>query len=177
MIGRPPTKPRPMIGKEYGRLTVIGEPEKKILKNKWLCECRCGRRKEVTGNNLVSGRSTSCGTCHKLEPDNRLGMIPSLYDRLSGAARAAIKRCTDKTHPRYDDWGGRGISVYQPWVDDYVDFVKYLATLEGCSDGILVLDRTDNDGNYEPGNLRFVTRSESRLNTRPRKVRVAGDKI
>lgn len=42
--------------------------------------------------------------------------------------------------------------------------MEYLYTLSGSNDAYLVLDRADNDGHYEPGNLRFVTPSQSLLN-------------
>ncbi len=56
--------------------------------------------------------------------------------------------------------------MHQPWIDDRRLFVEYLMTLEGWDDETLWLDRTNNEGNYEPGNLRWVTSSVSRINSR-----------
>lgn len=77
-----------------------------------------------------------------------------------------VKRSTNPDDPRYEDYGGRGISVYEPWITSVTDFITWMdANLgprpDGCS-----LDRIDNDGNYEPGNLRWGTRLEQTLNRR-----------
>lgn len=79
---------------------------------------------------------------------------------------SAIRRCTDPKHKQYADYGGRGIKVYAPWIASPCSFAEYLLTLSGHDDNSLYLDREDNDGNYEPGNLRFVTPSVSRNNQR-----------
>jgi hypothetical protein len=56
--------------------------------------------------------------------------------------------------------------VWGEWCADQVAFVAYLMTLDGWDNDGLVIDRIDNDGHYEPGNLRFVTRSVSQRNKR-----------
>lgn len=82
-------------------------------------------------------------------------------------AKGAIARCHDQDHDRYGDWGGRGIRVCDEWVNDPHAFAAYLETLPGAFDGDLILDRIDNDGHYEPGNLRFATYAVSNRNKRP----------
>lgn len=73
-------------------------------------------------------------------------------------------RCFNPTHPQFDGYGGRGITICAAWVDDYVAFRDW-ALANGWEPG-LHLDRRDNDGGYEPGNCRFVTRAVSAGNTR-----------
>lgn len=65
-----------------------------------------------------------------------------------------------------ENYGGRYIRVHEPWIKDPTQFALHLMTLEGCADGTLMLDRTNNDGHYEPGNLRFVTAKVSANNRR-----------
>lgn len=94
--------------------------------------------------------------------------------RLWTAARDAVSRCTDKTDACYYRYGERGIKVHPEWVADIIAFATYLVTLPGHDDTSLVLDRINNDGSYEPGNLRFTTKSESSRNqnrTRPCRAR------
>lgn len=104
--------------------------------------------------------------------------IPRLF---RARVNAAINRCTNPGHSRYRDYGGRGICVCVEWLEDRIKFAEYLMSLPGWDDESLVIDRINNDGNYVPGNLRFVSRSESNRNQRKRPPNVtwfkAGDKI
>ena len=85
---------------------------------------------------------------------------------LATKAYDAIRRCHNPKHPRYSDYGGRGIGVHPDWRNDAHQFVSYLETLPGSDNPKLVLDRIDNNRGYEFGNLRFITRSESQRNQR-----------
>lgn len=87
----------------------------------------------------------------------------TVLNKLKGAARNAYKRCTDQNHAYYDDYGKRGIEFHFPSVEACV---LYLITLQGHDDLSLWIDRIDNNGHYEVGNLRFTTRSVSQKNRR-----------
>lgn len=77
--------------------------------------------------------------------------------RLLNRLSAIISRCRQKTCRVYSSYGGRGIDVSEKWVKDRSSFLEYVQTLPGWDNPDLQLDRINNDGNYEPGNLRFVT--------------------
>ena len=68
------------------------------------------------------------------------------------------KRCKCKTHSRYKYYGKRGIKVCIEW-EDYKPFLQW-AIVSGYKEG-LTIDRKDNNGNYEPSNCHFITRSEN----------------
>ena len=54
-----------IMGQKFGKLTVIERAENtKAGKTRWLCQCDCGNRKVVTGSDLRSGHTTSCGCAH-----------------------------------------------------------------------------------------------------------------
>lgn len=75
-----------------------------------------------------------------------------------------IRRCYYEGHPQYHDYGGRGIEV----CDDFMTFENYethVNNLEGADDPEKnTIDRIDNDGDYEPGNLRWASQSEQNKN-------------
>ena len=76
------------------------------------------------------------------------------------------QRCLNPNHPAYAHYGGRGISLWQGWRDDFPSFVCYLLDELGERPEGMSLDRKDNEEGYEPGNLRWATKSVQRQNTR-----------
>lgn len=87
----------------------------------------------------------------------------------------AKQRCYNKNHKRYHDWGGRGIEMYDEWVYDFKKFEKYVMGLKNYNrPGYYSLDRINNDGNYEPGNLRWTNRQTQNFNKRKYKNNTLG---
>jgi hypothetical protein len=85
-----------------------------------------------------------------------------------------LSRCHNTNHPNYALYGGRGIIVCSRWRSSYIAF---LADVGRKPSPELQLDRIDNDGNYEPGNVRWATRSQQALNRRSsHAVRTQGTK-
>jgi hypothetical protein len=84
-----------------------------------------------------------------------------------------IQRCYNKKMKRYSDYGGRGIEVFQEWLGNKILFVEYLRTLENYDKWVLnsklwQIDRINNDGNYEPNNIRFANVNTQSFNKRIR---------
>ena len=78
------------------------------------------------------------------------------------AWRNMKQRCLNSKNPRYADYGGRGITVCERWLD----FETFLADVGLRPSPELTLDRINNDGNYEPGNVRWTTRTAQQQNRR-----------
>jgi hypothetical protein len=75
-----------------------------------------------------------------------------------------IIRCTNPKHPNWKNYGGRGISVCDEWRHSFKAFLAHIGPRPSSEHS---LDRyPNNDGNYEPGNVRWATRSQQRRNTR-----------
>jgi hypothetical protein len=76
-----------------------------------------------------------------------------------------MHRCYHESHRAFRHYGGRGITVYAPW-HDVRRFIDDILREIGPRPAGKSLDRIDNDGNYEPGNVRWATPSEQVLNGR-----------
>jgi hypothetical protein len=77
-----------------------------------------------------------------------------------------IERCENPNSEKYPIYGGRGITICREWRASFAVFLRDMG-LKPSSD--LSIDRIDVNGNYEPGNCRWATRSEQMRNQRPRK--------
>ena len=80
------------------------------------------------------------------------------------------QRCENLKHSRYKDWGGRGIRCLFGSANDFINYIIVdlgYDTLEKIKG--LYLDRIDNNGHYEIGNIRFVTPKISANNRRKRR--------
>ncbi len=75
-------------------------------------------------------------------------------------------RCYQVNDPRYKYYGGRGIIMFESWKDDPQSFFDYVSTLPGFGINGMTLDRIDNDGNFEPGNLRWASWQQQSNNKR-----------
>lgn len=77
---------------------------------------------------------------------------------------AMRERCSWSKHHKFADYGGRGIKVCPQWAD-FQTYLADIAHLGPCPPGY-TLDRIDNDGNYEPGNVRWASPAEQLANRR-----------
>jgi len=75
----------------------------------------------------------------------------------------AKSRCNNPKNKAWSYYGGRGISMCEEWVDDFLSFYEHVGPKPSPEHS---LDRIDNDGNYEPGNLRWATKKEQSANRR-----------
>jgi hypothetical protein len=144
-----------MIGKIFGKWAVIKEIVDHSEHDKvYECICECGRVNNIRRYSLRSGRSLACKSCsHKTH-----GMTETSTYIIWESMK---KRCANPNNSHYKYYGGRGIKVCDSWNK----FEVFLKDMGKRPEG-LELDRIDVNGNYEPSNCRWVTKSINQLNKR-----------
>lgn len=160
------------IGQRFGRWMVIG-PETRTPNGRRAapvrCSCQRGTEKVMSIAELYSGKSNSCG-CLRGEATaqrNRQKITHGLSRHpLMETRRSMLRRCEDQANKSWPDYGGRGISVCAAW-HDLANFIAWVDEHLGPRPAGMSFDRIDNDGNYEPGNVRWATPLQQRHNRRP----------
>jgi len=76
------------------------------------------------------------------------------------------QRCTNENYPKYHYYGGRGIAIQEGWKESPVVFIEYIESLPNAGRDGYTIDRIDNDGDYEEGNLRWASKEEQSSNQR-----------
>jgi hypothetical protein len=136
----------------------------KHQKAQWLCACICGNKKIIGGNQLQRGLARSCG-CLRRETVKRMWTThgatrerdPLFPTYLS--YKAAQQRCRNPNHSHYRHYGGRGVQFR------FASFEEFLAEVGKRPEGSTI-ERIDNDGHYEKGNVRWATNQQQGNNKR-----------
>lgn len=152
-----------LTGRRFGRLTVVSlAGVSKGGSLRWHCLCDCGNAVDVEAGNLKKGTFHSCGCYTKERLSEFNGKHLGTKDRLFRIWCHMKERCSSTNHKSWKRYGGRGIRVCDEWASDYEAFKKF-ALENGWREGLQV-DRIDNNGNYEPNNVAFVTPKENANN-------------
>jgi hypothetical protein len=130
----------------------------------WRCRCvTCEREKSVEGYNLRSGRSKSCRKCSAANVGVMLATHRECKSPVYMRWQAMKTRCYNPNGKDWRNYGGRGVTVCQEWLTSFEAFRDHIGPMPTP---MHTVDRIENDGNYEPGNVRWATQSEQMSNTR-----------
>ena len=168
------------VGEKHNRITLLEEVEPHITpcgtkQRRVKCLCECGREFIARLHYILNEHTKSCGCLSKEMSADKIrkaqkiwvsqaSHTKELYPELYWILGAAIQRCTNPNDPDYKHYGGRGICVCDEWMTDRKKFVEF-ALAKGWKKG-LQMDRENNNGNYDPFNVRFVSRSVNANNRR-----------
>ena len=163
------------VGDTNNRLTLINIDLPSVLSGKtWrrmVCvRCECGKEFETKYHDFKFGRTKSCGCLLKKSLGNTYYAKDNTPEgkRTYTSFSAMRKRCFYVAGSHYPNYGGRGITVCDRWMDPDNGYRNFLEDM-GYRPENMTIDRKDVDGNYEPSNCRWATSSEQNKNKRKKK--------
>lgn len=112
-------------------------------------------------NNLGDCYQLSLNFKHKNNKKHGLSYIKE-YDTFLNMR----SRCYKENNPSYKNYGARGIKICDEWLNNPKLFIDYVKSIPNYGIKNYSLDRIDNDGNYEPGNLRWASQYVQTMNRR-----------
>ena len=161
-------------GDKFGRLTVIAESAEpysgennRIL----ICICICGAEKPVAAKDLVACHTQSCG-CYKRDRTSETHFIHGeghndVRTPEYSAYAEMKRRCFDEDRPGYKNYGGRGITVCERWLESYLNFLEDMGRRPTSRHS---LDRIDTNKSYSPDNCRWATKKVQNNNRRSNRI-------
>jgi hypothetical protein len=146
-----------LTGEKYGRLTILSmyrdDKNKPIAK----CLCECGVEKEISVYMLRNGDAQSCGC---LNFENNANYKHGYKGTPTNVCWCDIlQRCNNPNNTRYNQYGGRGITVCERWIK----FENFLEDMGEKPDNMSI-DRINNDDGYYKENCRWATTKEQSIN-------------
>lgn len=121
----------------------------------------CKNEYKAQIHNVSHGQSKQCKRCACIKSKTTHGLRSH---RLYKIYHNMKERCFSKQNQAYSFYGGKGITICDDWLNDFISFYNW-AIDNGYKDN-LTIDRINTDSNYEPDNCRWVNMSIQAQNTK-----------
>ena len=146
-----------LVGREFGRLVVVAESAVRNRQGRilWDCTCACGGKATVRGGDLQQGKTTSCG-CLVVERARAMGKA-SVHGMTGTPTwkswESMIARCYRATDTSFKNYGAKGITVCDRWLQSFANFFEDMGERPANS----TLDRKENNKGYSKENCRWAS--------------------
>ena len=165
--------PKPILIEDLGLLYPTENSKRKYRFGLYKCGF-CGSNFKANTHDIKNGRTKSCG-CYQKRRASETHKTHGLRSTRLYTIWANIKDRTLNIKTReFPNYGGRGITICEEWKNDFMSFYNWAISNGYEENKGLSIDRSDNNGNYEPSNCRWTTRTIQSRNTRVRKDNTSG---
>lgn len=161
-------------GEKVGECIYLYEVYSKTGVRRAMFKCYCGVIFESRIDHVKGRRTKTCGcgwerAVAKSRVKHEMRNSP-LYHRWTGMNN----RCNNPNDPQYNNYGERGIRVCDAWRRNFKVYHDYMISLPHALEDGYSIDRIDNNGNYEPGNIRWATKHIQNTNKRKNQSNSSG---
>jgi hypothetical protein len=153
-----------LAGKSFGKLTVlrVNGMDASGKNSMWLCKCECGKEVVFGRPSLRRKGLHSCG-CSTSRTIRDAFTTHGMTESTAYRAWTNMKtRCLNPRRKGYNNYGGRGIGISEPWINSFENFLSDMGNPEKG----LSLERVDNDKGYSKENCTWIPKNNQSKNRR-----------
>lgn len=146
---------------KYGKLTFVKvDGKSKDNHIMWECVCDCGNKYIGYATRIKNGNRKQCKKCGYKDVAIKNSTHCMRYSSEYSSWRSMKERCLNKSSKDYENYGAKGITIYEKWINSFEDFFSYIGKKQyGQS-----IDRIDNTKGYYPENVRWANQSTQQRN-------------